>query len=98
MDIQRTGTLDSTSTVQRNTTRREATAPTLNEQDFSHTDALRGALDNLPSSRPEKVRYARDLASNVEYPPTKTIRQLSNLLAVKMQDAMPPRQQDTISQ
>ena len=88
MDIQRTGTLDSMSKVQRNTTRREATAPTLNEQDFSHTDALRGALDNLPSSRPEKVRYARDLASNVEYPPTKTIRQLSNLLAVKMQDPM----------
>ena len=88
MDIQRTGTLDSMSKVQRTTTRREATAPTLNEQDFSHTDALRGALDNLPSSRPEKVRYARDLASNVEYPPTKTIRQLSNLLAVKMQDPM----------
>ena len=88
MDIQRTGTLDSMSKVQRNTTRREATVPALNEQDFSHTDALRGALDNLPSSRPEKVRYARDLASNVEYPPTKTIRQLSNLLAVKMQDPM----------
>ena len=98
MDIQRTGTLDSMSKVQRNTTRREATVPALNEQDFSQTDALRGALDNLPSSRPEKVRYARDLASNVEYPPTKTIRQLSNLLAVKMHDAMPLRQQDTISQ
>ena len=88
MDIQRTGTLDSMSKVQRNTTRREATAPALNEQDFSQTDALRGALDNLPSSRPEKVRYARDLASNVEYPPTKTIRQLSNLLAVKMNEPM----------
>ena len=88
MDIQRTGTLDSMSKVQRNTTRLEATVPALNEQDFSQTDALRGALDNLPSSRPEKVRYARDLASNVEYPPTKTIRQLSNLLAVKMQDPM----------
>lgn len=98
MDIQRTGTLDSISKVQRNTTRREATVPALNEQDFSQTDALRGALDNLPSSRPEKVRYARDLASNVEYPPTKTLRQLSNLLAVKLQDARPPRQQDTISQ
>jgi len=90
MDIQRTGTLDSTSKVQRNTTRREATAPTLNEQDFSHTDALRGALDNLPSSRPEKVRYARDLATNVEYPPAKTIRQLSQLLAVKIQGPNDP--------
>ena len=88
MDIQRTGTLDSMSKVQRNTTRREATVPALNEQDFSQTDALRGALDNLPSSRPEKVSYARDLAANVEYPPTKTIRQLSNLLAVKMNEPM----------
>ena len=88
MEIQRTGTFDSTSKVQRNTTRREATAPALNEHDFSQTDALRGALDNLPSSRPEKVRYGKDLAANVEYPPTKTIRQLSNLLAVKMNEPM----------
>jgi hypothetical protein len=88
MEIQRTGTFDSTSKVQRNTTRREATVPALNEQDFSQTDALRGALDNLPSSRPEKVRYGKDLAANVEYPPTKTIRQLSNLLAVKMNEPM----------
>ena len=88
MDIQRTGTLDSMSKVQRNTTRREATVPALNEQDFSQTDALRGALDDLPSSRPEKVRYGKDLAANVEYPPTKTIRQLSNLLAVKMNEPM----------
>ena len=88
MEIQRTGTFDSTSKVQRNTTRREATAPALNEQDFSQTDALRGALDNLPSSRPEKVRYGKDLAANVEYPPAKTIRQLSNLLAVKMNEPM----------
>ena len=88
MEIQRTGTFDSTSKVQRNTTLREATAPALNEQDFSQTDALRGALDNLPSSRPEKVRYGKDLAANVEYPPTKTIRQLSNLLAVKMNEPM----------
>jgi hypothetical protein len=90
MDIQRTGTLDSMSKVQRNTTRREAIAPALNEQDFSQTDALRGALDNLPSSRPEKVRYARDLATNVEYPPAKTIRQLSQLLAVKIQGPNDP--------
>lgn len=90
MDIQRTGTLDSTSKVQRNTTRREATAPALNEQDFSQTDALRGALDNLPSRRPEKVRYATDLATNVEYPPAKTIRQLSQLLAVKIQGPKDP--------
>jgi hypothetical protein len=88
MEIQRTGTFDSTSKVQRNTTRREATVPALNEQDFSQTDALRGALDNLPSSRPEKVSYGKDLAANVEYPPTKTIRQLSNLLAVKMNEPM----------
>jgi hypothetical protein len=88
MEIQRTGTFDSTSKVQRNTTRREATVPALNEQDFSQTDALRGALDNLPSSRPEKVRYGKDLAANIEYPPTKTIRQLSNLLAVKMNEPM----------
>ncbi len=88
MDIQRTGSLDSVSKAQRNTTRREVTAPAADDQDFSKTDALRGALDNLPSSRPDKVRQGRDLSANVDYPPVTTIRKLSNLLAVKMQDPM----------
>lgn len=85
MDIQRTGTFEPVSKVQRNITRRETQAAATEEQDFSQTDALRGALDNLPSSRPERVQRARELANQVEYPPAKTIRQLSDLLAVKMQ-------------
>ena len=85
MDIQRTGTLDTVSKAHRNTSRRDVTAPAVDDQDFSQTDALRGALDNLPSSRPERVQRARELAEQIEYPPAKTIRQLSDLLAVKMQ-------------
>ena len=85
MDIQRTGTLDTVSKAHRNLSRREVSAPAVDDQDFSQTDALRGALDNLPSSRPDKVRQARDLTNNVEYPPVKTMRQISDLLAVKMQ-------------
>ena len=85
MDIQRTGTLDTVSKAHRNTSRRDVTAPAVDDQDFSQTDALRGALDNLPSSRPDKIREARQLAENVEYPPVKTMRQISDLLAVKMQ-------------
>jgi hypothetical protein len=88
MDIQRTGSLDSVSKAQRNTTRREVAAPATDDQDFSKTDALRGALDNLPSSRPEKVRRGRELSNDVDYPPVTTIRKLSNLLAVKMQEPM----------
>ena len=85
MDIQRTGAFEPVSRLQRNITRRENPAAPTDGQDFSQTDALRGALDNLPSSRPDKVREARQLAENVEYPPVKTMRQISDLLAVKMQ-------------
>lgn len=88
MDIQRTGTFDSVSRVQRNTSRRETAPAASDEQDFSQTDALRGALDNLPSSRPDKIQRGRELVSKVEYPPAETIRQLSDLLAVKVQGPM----------
>jgi hypothetical protein len=88
MDIQRTGTLDSTSKVHRNTSRTDTTAPAVDEQDFSQADSLRGALDQLAGARPEKVQLARELASSVDYPPAKTIRQISTLLAVKIQGPM----------
>jgi len=89
MDIQPTGTFDSVSKIQRNAARREAAASAAaDQQDFSQTDALRGALDNLPSSRPDKVQRARELVDQVDYPPVKTIRQLSDLLAVKIQGPM----------
>ncbi|MEY4692435.1 MAG: hypothetical protein RIT19_2760 [Verrucomicrobiota bacterium] len=88
MDIQRTGAFEPVSKLQRNITRRENPAAPTDGQDFSQTDALRGALDNLPSSRPERVQRARELAEQIEYPPAKTIRQLSDLLAVKMQGPM----------
>jgi hypothetical protein len=89
MDIQPTGNFDTVSKIQRNTARREAAAAAAaDQQDFSQTDALRGALDTLPSSRPEKIQRARELVNQVDYPPVKTIRQLSDLLAVKIQGPM----------
>ncbi|MEY2789583.1 MAG: hypothetical protein RLZZ34_2726, partial [Verrucomicrobiota bacterium] len=37
MDIQRTGTLDTVSKAHRNTSRRDVTAPAVDDQDFSQT-------------------------------------------------------------
>ncbi|MBM3851321.1 MAG: hypothetical protein FJ396_14290 [Verrucomicrobia bacterium] len=84
MDIQSTGAFDNVSKVQKNISRRDPTVPRTDEQDFSQTDALRGALDNLPRSRPEKIEQARELVGQVDYPPAQTIRKISDLLAVKM--------------
>jgi hypothetical protein len=88
MDIQPTGGFDPVSKLQRNVTRKETQAKVTDQQDFSQTDALRGALDNLPSSRPDKLERARELVGKVDYPPTQTIRRLSDLLAVKMKGPM----------
>ena len=89
MDIQPTGTFDSVSKVQRNLARREtAASAAADQQDFSQTDALRGALENLESSRPDAVERARRLVEREDYPPIKTIRQISDLLAVNIQGPM----------
>lgn len=88
MDIQPTGNFDPVSKIQRNVTRKETQPKATDEQDFSQTDALRGALDNLPNSRPDRIERAREMVGKVDYPPAQTIRRLSDLLAVKMRDPM----------
>lgn len=88
MDIQRTGSFEPVSKIQRNLSRRDPSVPGTDDQDFSQTDALRGAMDNLPRSRPDKIQRAKELIGDVNYPPAQTIRKISDLLAVKMQGPM----------
>jgi hypothetical protein len=48
---------------------------------FAGSNALAGALNNLPASRPDAVALARELASDPNYPPASIMRQVSALLA-----------------
>lgn len=48
---------------------------------FASSNALEGAVRNLPASRPEAVAQARALATDPNYPSPAILRQVSQLLA-----------------
>jgi len=52
---------------------------------FASSNALEGALKNVPDVRPEAVARARQLINDPNYPSADTVRQLSNFLAGKLQ-------------
>ena len=60
--------------------------PEAPQNEFSHAAALKMELDRAPEVRPEVVARAMKAVSNVQYPPTETIRQLSSLLAIHMME------------
>lgn len=51
---------------------------------FEQAQALDQALQTTPTVRPEIVARARQLISNVKYPPDETIRQIAALLAMNL--------------
>lgn len=52
---------------------------------FEHAQALEQALQTAPAVRPEMVARARQLISDVKYPPDETIRQIATLLALSLE-------------
>jgi hypothetical protein len=48
--------------------------------------ALKNALDETPMVRDEVVHRASELIGDVNYPPPETIRMISHLLAINIQD------------
>jgi len=59
---------------------RTAAAP----DSFASSNALEGAVRNLPASRPEAVAQARALAADPNYPSPDILRQISSLLADRL--------------
>ncbi|HUI06982.1 MAG TPA: hypothetical protein VL486_08230 [Verrucomicrobiae bacterium] len=58
-----------------------AQASAADRASFHGTEALNSALQQTPDVRPDVVQRAREQASDVEYPPLKTIKAISELLA-----------------
>ncbi len=54
---------------------------------FAQTDSLNEALKSTPDVRPKAVARARELVASPLYPPTETIRQISSLLAMNMEQS-----------
>ncbi len=52
---------------------------------FAQSSALLDALKSLPSARVEAVERARNLVSDVNYPPRETIQRISDLLAMHLE-------------
>lgn len=48
---------------------------------FQGTDAVNGALQQIPDVRPEAVNQARALINDAQYPPLSAIHTISQLLA-----------------
>ena len=57
---------------------------------FENSRALTTALHNTPASREDMVRRATELVGDVNYPPPETIRMISHLLAIQMQQHVDP--------
>jgi hypothetical protein len=60
------------------TTRRECSS----DAPFQNAGTVKTRLRVLPSIRPEKVRRAKALISDVEYPPNEMLAGIANLLAM----------------
>lgn len=56
---------------------------------IENTRALRKALDDTPFLRDEVVKRATALIGDVDYPPRETIRMISHLLAIKLNEGSP---------
>lgn len=53
---------------------------------FAGVEALEQALRATPDVRPEKVDQARQFIGDVNYPPTETIKRISALLALNLDE------------
>jgi hypothetical protein len=76
--------LDATGTSFVNKPGNRAAKAAQDELAFENSRALMTALQNAPASRIDEVRRATELIGDVGYPPPETIRMISHLLAIQM--------------
>lgn len=64
---------------------RVQSTPPASDISFTQTDSLNEALKSTPEVRPEAVARGKELVSNSLYPPMETIRQISSLMAINLE-------------
>ena len=63
---------------------RASASTSAGETSFAVSAALKDKLKNISDVRPEKVAYAKDLVSNLQYPPDDMLDRIAVLLAINV--------------
>lgn len=84
MEVKTNNNVDVAQRVIVNQSRSRQALPASDTSSFSQVEALDQALQATPAVRPEVVARARDLISNVKYPPSAAIEGIAALLALKL--------------
>lgn len=84
MEVKTNNHVDAAQRVIVNQTKPRPAAAASDTTSFDHVVALDAALQATPAVRPEAVTRAKELVSNVKYPPADTINGIATLLALKL--------------
>jgi len=84
MEVKANKNVDVAQRVNINQTRPRTTSVDSDTTSFYRVAALDQALQATPEARPEAVARAKELLSDVKYPPAATIEGISALLALKL--------------
>jgi hypothetical protein len=87
MEVKANTNIDAAQRVIVNQARTRTPQPEADTTSFIRAEALDQALQAIPAVRPEAVARARELVSNVKYPPADTIQGIAALLALKIKGA-----------
>lgn len=84
MEVKANKNVDIASAVNVNRTRPRPTPVESDTASFNRAAALDQAMQATPEVRPEAVTRAKELLSDVKYPPAATIEGIAALLALKL--------------
>ncbi len=84
MEVKANKNVDAAPAVNINRTRPRPAAVESDTASFNRAAALDQAMQATPAVRPEAVARAKELLSNVKYPPATTIEGIAALLALKL--------------
>lgn len=87
MDIKPNNHIDPASRIAATPVRSRPAGGRTDSATFDRAQALEQALQLTPAVRPENVDRARQLLSDVKYPPDETIRKIATLLAMNLESA-----------
>ncbi|MFO1511607.1 MAG: hypothetical protein U1F83_01625 [Verrucomicrobiota bacterium] len=87
MEVKANLNIDAAQRVIVSNARARSPQPETDTTSFRRAEALDQALQATSAVRPEAVARARELVSNVKYPPADTIQSIAALLALKIEGA-----------
>lgn len=84
MEVKANKNVDAAQRLPANAVKPRAATVGADTASFNRVEALEQSLEATPAVRPDAVARARELISNVKYPPAKAIDGIAALLALKL--------------